>query len=461
MSDVDAYLDAHHARHVEQLVEYLTIPSVSALSAHAGDVRRCAAWTADALRRVGLEHVEIVETAGHPIVYGDWLHAPGAPTALVYGHYDVQPADPVDAWTSPPFAPAVRDGRLYARGATDDKGQLFIHVAAIEAHLAVRRRLPLNVKVLIEGEEEVGGVHLEAFVRERRALLAADVVVDSDTAMFARGVPSLARALRGIACFQLDVRGAARDLHSGSFGGAVANPAQALATLLAGLRDADGRVAIPGFYDDVRPLDDADRAELAALPFDERAWRESLGIGAAAGEAGYTTLERMWARPTLDVNGLASGFAGQGFKTVLPALATAKLSMRLVPDQDPARVGDLLEARLAALAARTQPLGALRVTLTRLHGGAPWSLPRDHPALAAAARAFEHAFGRRPVLTREGGSNPIVSTFQEVLGAPTLLFGVGLPDENAHAPDEHLDLDNFRRGAHAAARLYDELAAPR
>jgi acetylornithine deacetylase/succinyl-diaminopimelate desuccinylase-like protein len=402
--------------------------------------------------------VRVIETGGHPLAYGDWLGAPGMPTALVYGHYDVQPADPLDAWTSPPFMPAVRDGRLYARGATDDKGQLFIHLAAIEAHLSVHGRLPINVKVVIEGEEEVGCSHLAALVRARRELFEADVVIDSDNAMFARGVPSLAHALRGIACFQLDVRGPASDLHSGSFGGAVANPAQALAMLLAGLRDADGRVAIPGFYDDVRPLSHDERAELAAVPFDERAWCEALGVGAAAGEAGYSTLERMWARPTLDINGLASGFAGEGFKTVLPATATAKLSMRLVPDQNPSRVGDLLEARLAALAAELRPPGAVHVTLTRLHTGAPWLLRSDHPFLEAARRAFAHAFGQAPVLTREGGSNPIISVFQDVLGVPTIMFGIGLPDEHAHAPDEHLDLENFRRGTRAAARLYSELA---
>lgn len=458
---LDTYLDANYERHLGRLVECLGIPSVSALPTHAGDVRRCADWMGKTLRQIGLEHVRVIDTPGHPLVYGDWLHAPNAPTALVYGHYDVQPADPIDAWTSPPFAPTVRDGRLYARGATDDKGQLFIHVAAIEAHLAVHGRLPINLRMLIEGEEEIGCTHLAPFVREQRSLLAADVVIDSDNAMFARGVPSLARALRGIACFQLDVRCAAHDLHSGSFGGAVANPAQALATLLAELKDSDGRIAIPGFYDDVRPLDNIDRAEFAALPFDEGSWRESLGVGAIAGEAGYTTLERMWARPTLDVNGLASGFAGDGFKTVLPATATAKLSMRLVPDQDPLRVGDLLEAQLMALAAKHFTPGAVRVTIARLHSGAAWSLPRDDPFLAAAARAFAHSFGRDPVLTREGGSNPIVSVFAEALGAPTILFGVGLPDENPHAPDEHFHLENFRRGARAAAQLYRELGTCR
>jgi acetylornithine deacetylase/succinyl-diaminopimelate desuccinylase-like protein len=454
----ETYLDANYERHLSRLIECLEIPSVSALPRHAADVRRCAEWMADALRFAGLENVRVIETAGHPLVYGDWLHADAEPTALVYGHYDVQPADPLEAWTSPPFTPTVRDGRLYARGATDDKGQLFIHLAAIEAHLAAHGRLPLNLRILIEGEEEIGCANLTRFVREHTALLAADVVIDSDNAMFAPGVPSLARALRGIACFQLEARSAAHDLHSGSFGGAVANPAQALVTLLAALEDAEGRVAIPGFYDDVRPLDDTDRAQLAALPFNEHEWIHASGISAATGEAGYTTLERMWARPTLDINGLASGFAGDGFKTVLPATAVAKLSMRLVPDQDPRRVGDLLEQHIIALTANHLAAESVTVTLTRLHGGSAWSLPRDNPFLTAATRAFAHAFGREPVLTCEGGSNPIIPVFQEVLGAPTILFGVGLPDENPHAPDEHLHLENFRRGTHAAARLYHELA---
>lgn len=456
---LDDYLLAHEARHLNALAELLAIPSVSALPDHADDVRRCARWMADTLQRAGLEHVRVIETGGHPLVYGDWLHAPRAPTVLVYGHYDVQPVDPIDAWTSPPFAPTVRDGKLFARGATDDKGQLFIHVRAIEAYFAVHGALPINLKLLIEGEEEIGCVHLASFVRAERAMLACDAIVNSDSAMFAAEVPSISCALRGIACFQIDVRGAASDLHSGSYGGAVVNPGQALAAIVAALKDDEGRIAIPGFYDDVRPLSLRERAELAALPFDDRAWCESLGILTGTGEAGYTTLERLWARPSLDINGMRSGFTGDGFKTVIPATASAKLSVRLVPDQDPVRVGDLVAERVEALAASVAPPGAIRVSLSRLHHGAPWSLRSDHPALEAAARAMTHGFGRRPVFTREGGSNPIVSVFDEVLGAPTLMFGIGLPTDNAHAPDEHLRLDNFRRGTSAAARLYHELAA--
>lgn len=452
MKPVIAFIEANRDRFVGELTEYLTIPSISALPQHAADVRRCAEWTAQALGRAGLQNVRVIDTPGHPIVYGDWLHAPGAPTMLCYGHYDVQPVDPLSLWDSPPFEPSVRDGRIYARGATDDKGQLYIHLKAIEAHLTQRGRLPVNMKVIIEGEEEVGGAHLEEFVRGQARFLAADAVVNSDSAMFARGVPSITYALRGLAYFQLDVRSAASDLHSGSFGGAVANSAMVLAGILASLRDADGRVTIPGFYDEVRPLREDERLEFAKLPFDEQEFRESLGTPELSGERGYTTLERIWARPTLEVNGLLSGFTGEGGKTVIPAVAMAKVSMRLVPGQDPCRIGDLFEAHVARLAPKT-----VTVRVTRMQGGHPWMMSPDHPFLKAAGRAMELGFGKRPIFTREGGSNGIISVFQDVLGAPTVNFGIGLPDENAHAPNENLDLTNFHRGIVAAAHLYDEI----
>jgi acetylornithine deacetylase/succinyl-diaminopimelate desuccinylase-like protein len=450
------FIDKSSDRYVEELSEYLAIPSISALPEHVADMRRGADWTAEALRRCGLQHVRVIETEGHPIVYGDWLDAPGAPTILCYGHYDVQPADPAGLWVSPPFQPTTRDGRIYARGATDDKGQLFIHVKAIEAHLSQTGRLPVNVKMLIEGEEEVGGRHLEAFVRDRARFLASDVVVNSDSAMLARGVPSITYALRGLVYFQLDVRGTSTDLHSGSFGGTVANSACVLAEILASLKDRFGRVTIPGFYDDVRPIASDERAAVAALPFDERQYREGIGAAALFGEPGYTTLERQWMRPTLDVHGLLSGFTGEGSKTVIPAVAMAKVSMRLVPAQDPARIGDLLEAHLATVAPRT-----VSVTVTRMHGGKPWATSPDHPFVRAAARAMARGFGRDPVFIREGGSNPIVPIFEEVLGVPTVMFGIGLPDENPHAPNEHLDLDNFHRGVVAAAHLYEEIGRTR
>ena len=452
MKPVIAFIEANADRFVDELTEYLTIPSISALPQHAADVRRCAEWTGRALGRAGLENVHLIETAGHPIVYGDWLHAPRAPTILCYGHYDVQPIDPIGLWESPPFEPAVRDGKIYARGATDDKGQLYIHLKAIEAHLTQHGRLPVNLKVLIEGEEEVGGAHLEAFVRGHARFLAVDAVVNSDSAMFARGVPSITYALRGLAYFQVDVRGTSKDLHSGSFGGAVANPALVLADILSWLRDPRGRITIPGFYDDVQPITQEERAEFAKLPFDDDQFREALGAPQLFGERGYSALERLWVRPTLEVNGLLSGFTGEGAKTVIPAVAMAKVSMRLVPGQDPDKIGDLFEAYVARLVPKT-----VTIQVTRMHSGRPWMTSPGHPFIQAAGRAMEHGFGKRPVFTREGGSNGIVSVFQDVLGAPTVMFGIGLPDENAHAPNENLDLTNYQRGIIAAAHLYQEM----
>ncbi|MCY3843712.1 MAG: dipeptidase [Acidobacteria bacterium] len=448
------FVNANRDRYVEELKEYLAIPSISALPDHAEDVARCAEWTAAALSRAGLENVRQVETPGNPVVYGDWLHADGAPTILFYGHYDVQPVDPVDLWESPPFEATVRQGEIYARGAADDKGQVFMHVKAIEACLTETGRLPVNLKVILEGEEEVGSKHLEGFIRDHEADLAADVVVISDTPMFDRGVPSICYGLRGITYCQIDLRGTTTDLHSGSFGGAVANPAFVLAQILNQMKDRSGRVRIPGFYDDVRPLTDAERAEFAKLPFDERRYRREIGAPKLAGETGYTTLERLWGRPTFEVNGLLSGFTGDGAKTVIPAVAMAKVSMRLVPDQDPVKVADLFEAHLRKVAPKS-----VAVEVQRMHAGRPWMTAFDNRFVQAAGRAIERGFGRTPVFNREGGSIPVVATFQEVLGLPAVLFGVGLPDENAHAPNEKLDLGNFHHGIIASAALYREVGA--
>jgi len=365
----------------------------------------------------------------------------------------VQPADPLDLWQSPPFEATVRDGELFARGASDDKGQVFMHFKALEAHLRQSGRLPVNFKMVLEGEEEVGSKNLDAFIRANKALLAADVVVISDTEMFDRGVPSLCYGLRGLAYFQIDLRGTSTDLHSGTFGGAVANPAFVLAQILAQMKDRGGRVKIPGFYDAVRPLSDEERREFKRLPFSETRYRKELGAPRLFGESGYTTIERTTARPTFEVNGLLSGFTGEGSKTVLPAVAMAKVSMRLVPDQDPDKVGDLLEAYLKKVAPRT-----VEVKLTRMHGGKPWMASLDNPFVQAAGRAIERGFGKAPVFTREGGSIPVVATFQQELGVPSVLFGVGLPDDRIHAPNEKLDLGNFFNGVVASAYLYDEVA---
>jgi acetylornithine deacetylase/succinyl-diaminopimelate desuccinylase-like protein len=455
MLPVIDFIHTNRDRYVSELKQYLAIPSISALPGHAADVRRCAEWTADEMRRIGMENVRLVETPGHPVVYGDWLHAgsgQGAPTVLFYGHYDVQPVDPVALWETPPFEPSVRDGEIYARGAADDKGQVFMHFKAIEAHLTQTGRLPVNIKVIIEGEEEVGSKNLDDFVRANKPLLAADVVVISDSAMFDRGVPSICYSLRGLAYFQIDVRGSKSDLHSGVFGGAVANPAMVLAQMLAQMKDRGGRIRIPGFYDDVRPLAEAERAAWRQLPFNEKKYRKDLGAPRLAGEKEFSVLERVWARPTFDVNGILGGFTGDGAKTVIPAVAMAKVSMRLVPDQDPDKIGALFEAYVRKIAPKT-----VELTVTRMHGGKPWITEYDNPFVQAAGRAIEQGFGKAPVFCREGGSIPVVSTFQEELGVPAVLFGVGLPDENAHAPNERLDLDNFHNGVVASAVLYDEI----
>jgi acetylornithine deacetylase/succinyl-diaminopimelate desuccinylase-like protein len=456
MNNVIDYINTNRDRYIEELKEYLAIPSISALPAHAADVRKCAEWTAAEMNRIGLQNVRLIETPGHPVVYGDWLGAEGAPTILFYGHYDVQPVDPLDLWESPPFEATVRDGELYARGAADDKGQVFMHFKAIEAHMKQNGRLPVNIKIILEGEEEVGSSNLDDFVRDHQQDLAADVVVISDSPMFDRGVPSICYGLRGLVYFQIDLRGTKSDLHSGSFGGAVANPAMVIAQILAQMKDRGGRVKIPGFYDDVRELREEERAEFRKLPFNETRYRKELGAPKLFGESGYTTLERVWGRPTFEVNGLLSGFTGDGAKTVIPAVAMAKVSMRLVPDQNPDTIAQRFEEYVKKVSPKT-----VELTVTRMHGGKPWMTEFDNPYVQAAARAIEKGFGKTPVFNREGGSIPVVATFQELLGLPSVLFGVGLPDENAHAPNERLDLGNFQGGVIASAYLYDEIAKSR
>ena len=456
MDNVIDFINVNRDRYLEELKALLAIPSISALPEHAGDVRRCADWCADEMRRVGLQHVRLIDTPGNPVVYGDWLEAEGAPTILFYGHYDVQPVDPLDLWQSPPFEATIRDGEIYARGSADDKGQVFMHFKAVEAHLKQNGRLPVNIKFILEGEEEVGSVNLDEFVRSHKGELAAEVVVISDSGMFARGVPSICYGLRGLVYFQLDLRGSNTDLHSGSFGGAVANPAMVLSQVLAQMKDRGGRIKIPGFYDDVVPLQEDERKAWASLPFNEKQYKKDFGIPKLFGESGYATLERTWARPTFEVNGLLSGFTGEGAKTVLPAVAMAKVSMRLVPNQSPDTIARLFEEYVKKVTPKTVGL-----KVTRMHGGKPWMTSYDNPFVQAAARAIEKGFGQKPVFTREGGSIPVVSTFQEELGLPSVLFGVGLPDENAHAPNEKLDVGNFHGGIIASAILYDEIAKTR
>lgn len=453
MDNVLDFIELHRDRYLDELTQFLAIPSISALPDHREEVRRCAAWVADEIRRIGVETVTVHETPGHPIVYAEWMGAPGAPTVLFYGHYDVQPVDPLDQWTSPPFEATVRDGELYARGAADDKGQVFMHLKAIQAHLGARGRLPVNLKVLVEGEEEVGSAHLDDFIRERAADLRADVVLVSDTEMFDRGVPSICYGLRGLVYYQIDLRGAKADLHSGSFGGALANPAFVLAQVLAQMKDRGGRVKIPGFYDAVRPLTEAEREAYRRLRFNETAYRKAIGAPKLFGERGFTTLERVWARPTFEVNGLLSGFTGEGSKTVLPATAMAKVSMRLVPDQDPDDIARRFEEYVRKVTPKTVDLA-----LTRMGSAKPWMTTLDHPFIQAAGRAIQRGFGVEPAFIREGGSIPVVATFHERLGVPAVLFGIALPDANAHAPNEKLDLGNFYSGVITTAFMYEEFA---
>src|SRR5262245_61252648 len=456
MDNVIDFINVNRDRYLEELKTLLAIPSISALPQHAGDVRRCAEWCADEMRRIGLQNVRLIDTPGNPVVYGEWLGAEGAPVILFYGHYDVQPVDPLNLWESPPFEATIRDGEIYARGSADDKGQVFMHMKAIEAHLKQNGRLPVNIKIILEGEEEVGSEHLDEFIRAHTHELKADVVVISDSGMFARGVPSICYGLRGLVYFQLDLRGSSTDLHSGSFGGAVANPAMVLSQVLARMKDRGGRITIPGFYDDVVSLQEEERNAWATLPFNEKQYKKDFGGPKLLGESGYTTLERTWARPTFEVNGLLSGFTGEGAKTVLPAVAMAKVSMRLVPNQSPDTIARLFEEYVKKVTPKT-----VELKVTRMHGGKPWMTSYDNPFVQAAARAIEKGFGQKPVLTREGGSIPVVSTFQEELGLPSVLFGVGLPDENAHAPNEKLDVGNFHGGIIASAILYNEIADAR
>ena len=452
------YATAHEADFLAQLQELLRIPSVSTSSKHAADVRRAAEWLAAHLERIGMRHVELIALKNyHPLVYAEWLEAgPDAPTALVYGHYDVQPADKDGgewAKTADPFEPTIADGNIYARGATDDKGQMFAQVKALESLLASGGP-PVNIKVLLEGEEESGSQAIEEYVRAPPDRLACDVVVVSDSHILSLDQPSILTGLRGIVALEVTVTGPKSDLHSGMYGGAVHNPAQALAEILAALHDDCGRVAVPGFYDDVRELSFQERAELAQVPYTAEKLAEETGVRVPWGEHGYQLHERTGIRPTLEINGLAAGWQGEGSKTIIPQKALAKITCRLVPNQDPARIGQLVADHIAALTPPT-----VRSTVSVDHAALWAEIDPHSPYMEAAARAYEYGFGARPVFVREGGSIPIVATFQSVLGAPVILMGFGLPDDNLHAPDEKLSLECFRRGIQTAIKFYEELRA--
>ncbi len=452
MTDARALLDGELDRYRNELFDFLRIPSVSARSEHRADTRRAAEWVVRAMESAGLT-AELLETAGHPVALGEWRGAgPDAPTVLVYGHYDVQPPEPLHLWTSPPFEPEVRDGRIYARGSTDDKGQLFLHIKALELLLRASGTLPVNVVVLAEGEEEIGSENLVPFVKEHRERLAADAVVISDSNMFAEGLPSLLFSLRGLAYCEIRVRGARSDLHSGAYGGAVPNPATALARIVASLHDAEGRVAIDGFYDRVLDWDEETREGIRTLPFDDEEFRESVGAPGLTGEVGYSSLERLWIRPTCEVNGLLSGYTGEGAKTVLPAEAMAKVSFRLVPDQDPIRVARLLREHVARVAPES-----VEAEVVELHGGRPWRARPGGRYFEAARDALREAFHVEPVLTGEGGSIPIVTEFEEILGAQAVLLGFGLPGSNMHAPDEWFPDAHLEKGIATLLGFYGKL----
>jgi acetylornithine deacetylase/succinyl-diaminopimelate desuccinylase-like protein len=451
--DVLARIDAEKEGYLEELKDYIRIPSISTDPEYKGDVLRAAEFLVGKMRQAGLQ-AEQIETAGHPLVYGEWLGAPGKPTVLFYGHYDVQPVDPIELWRHPPFEPTVEGDKLVARGATDDKGQSYTHVKAVGAMLAERGKLPVNVKFLVEGEEEAGGQAIDEYVRQdggRR--LAADGVVVSDTSLYGPGQPSLIYGLKGLCYMELKVTGPNRDLHSGTFGGAVWNPLNALCHIVDRLRDAKtGKVLIPGFYDDVRPLAAWEREEFAKLPFDEEAYRQELGVAELFGEEGYTTRERTWARPTCDVNGIFGGYMGKGAKTVLPSWGGAKVSMRLVPDQEPKKIAELFTRYVQSVA----PKG-VTVEVTHLHGADPVVVETEGPIVDAALEAMQEVWGARPVRVREGGSIPIVSTFASVLKCPVLLLGFGLHDDGLHSPNEKFNISHFYQGVRSVARLLDRL----
>jgi acetylornithine deacetylase/succinyl-diaminopimelate desuccinylase-like protein len=452
-----SYLREHDTEHLDQLDDFLRIQSVSADPDRAGEVRRAAEWIVTEMERIGVEHAMLHETEHHPIVTGDWLHAgTDAPTVLVYCHYDVQPTDPDDEWIRPPFEPRHEEERIFARGVGDDKGQLFMHLKAAEAWIQTAGRLPVNLRFFFEGDEEVGSAPIEAFIDDRADLLGADVCVVSDGDTFDDdGTPAIGYGLRGIAYWEVRVQGPAHDVHSGQYGGGVENPANVLVRMLASLTDADGRFTVPGFYDRVRDLTDDERAAYAALPFDEVAWRDETGVPAAMeGELGHTLAERLSARPTFDINGISGGYIGEGAKTIIPAWASAKISTRLVPDQDFREIEELVKVHLESLAPPS-----VTVTVRVVHGGAPAITPLDHPGIAPAARALEVGFGSPPLFQRSGGSVPVVAALDAHLGLKTLMVGFANPTGNFHAPNEWMSLGNIRSGLTALVHLWAELGA--
>lgn len=454
LEQLDAYFAEHREEHLNELKEFLRIPSISSLSEHKGDIQNAAQWLANAFDKLNLENISINQTAGHPVVYADWLHAEGKPTILFYGHYDVQPVDPLNLWDSEPFDPTIRDNKLFARGASDDKGQVFMHLKMIEALFATTGTLPVNVKFIYEGEEEIGSPNLPAFVEKHKEKLGADLILISDTGLYGPGKPAVCYGLRGLTGIQIDVRGAKGDLHSGLYGGGVQNAIHALAEILASFRDEHGTIQVEGFYDKVIPLTEEEREAYRALGFDEESVKEEVGVKELFGEAGYSYLERTWARPTLEVNGVFGGFSGEGIKTVLPAEAGAKITCRLVPNQEPEEIVALLKEHVE----KHKPTG-VEVSISEFDKGRPFLTPFDHPFIQAAGRSYEKVYNVPTAYTRGGGSIPIVAAFDEILELPVVLMGFGLSSENFHAPNEHFHLENFDKGLRVLSDYLFEVAA--
>lgn len=442
MSQLSEFLSNHHNQNVEELKELLRIPSISSLSEHKEDIQKAASWISNKLKKIGMEHVEIIQAKGHPIIYADWIHQENAPTVLVYGHYDVQPVDPIDLWVTPPFEPAIRDEKIFARGATDDKGQMFLHIKAVETLLESEGKLPVNIKFCIEGEEEIGSPHLPPYLSENKEKLSCDVVVISDSDMWDKGVPAITYSLRGLCALEVSLKTANSDLHSGMFGGGVQNANHLLVQLLSNLHDTNGKVNVDHFYDDVVELTEFEKEQIKALGFDEEKLKESLGLtDFTGGENKYSYPERISSRPTLEINGLWGGFQGEGTKTVIPNEAHAKITCRLVHNQQPEKIQELIKKHLEEYA----PKGCT-VKVSLGDTGNPFLTPVDSPMIKKAAEAYKNVYGQSPVYKREGGSIPIVSDFNQSLNVPVVLMGFGLPDENLHAPNEHFNLENFDKG---------------
>ena len=453
MSGWQNFIEEHREQYVKELSDFLRIPSISSLSEHADDVRQAGEWVAERLQKAGMEAVEVMPTGGHPVVCGQWLHAPGKPTVLIYGHFDVQPADPLELWTTPPFEPEVRDDRIYARGASDNKGNMLIPIIAVEAILRTDGILPVNVKFLFEGQEEIGSPQLSEFLKNNRELFACDLILNADSGQWSEDQPSLLTSLRGLCGLQVDVTGADSDLHSGIYGGAVQNPIHALIQILNSMRGSDGRILIEGFYDDVRLLSDTEKAAIDSIPFDESEFMKRIGVSELFGEAGFSNPERTWTRPTLELNGIWGGFQGEGLKTVLPNKAHAKITCRLVADQNPEHINGLIEDHIR----KNTPAG-VTVDITPVDSNAnPYLMPADLPGSLAAIEVLCELYGKKPILIREGGSVPILSLLLEHLGTYATCFGFGMNDEKFHAPDEFFRLKSFELGQRAYCKILHRL----